>query len=90
MTKTLAAGLVISAFLMCPQTYSVSFGQKQASNASPDQEAEGNPLRRRYQEGEKLTYHMKGSNEDWRYEIDAMGVVKKDAAGRYFERVCMV
>lgn len=43
------------------------------------------PLRRQYRDGEKLAYHMKGINEDWHYEIDAEGVVKKDAAGRFFE-----
>jgi hypothetical protein len=44
-----------------------------------------NLLLRRYREGEKLTYHMKGINEDWHYEIQADGVVKKDSAGTYFE-----
>lgn len=44
-----------------------------------------NILTRRYVEGEKLTYHMKGINENWRYEIQADGVVKKDSAGTYFE-----
>jgi hypothetical protein len=42
-------------------------------------------LARRYQDGEKLTYHMKGVNENWRYEIQADGVVKRDASGMYFE-----
>jgi len=42
-------------------------------------------LLRRYHEGEKLTYRMKGSNESWHYEIQADGVVKKDTAGNYFE-----
>ena len=42
-------------------------------------------LLRRYHEGEELTYHMKGINEDWHYEIQADGVVKKDSAGTYFE-----
>lgn len=28
---------------------------------------------------------MKGINQDWRYEIDAIGVVKKDSAGHFFE-----
>jgi hypothetical protein len=44
-----------------------------------------NPLNRQYREGEKLVYHMKGVNEAWHYEIDADAVVKKDAAGRFFE-----
>lgn len=43
------------------------------------------PFLRRYREGEKLTYHMKAVNEDWHYEIQADGIVKKDAAGTYFE-----
>jgi len=42
-------------------------------------------LARRYQEGEKLTYRMKGLNENWRYEIQADGVVKRDSSGKYFE-----
>ena len=46
---------------------------------------EDNPLLRRYREGETLTYHMKGVNENWQYEIDAEGVVKKDPGGSYFE-----
>ena len=40
---------------------------------------------RRYREGERLTYRMQGVNENWKYEIRATGVVKKDAAGKYFE-----
>ena len=42
-------------------------------------------LLRRYREGEKLTYHMKGINERWHYEIQADGIVKKDLTGTYFE-----
>jgi hypothetical protein len=40
---------------------------------------------RRYQEGEKLSYHMKGLNERWQYEIQADGTVKRDSSGKYFE-----
>jgi hypothetical protein len=43
------------------------------------------PLTRHYREGEKLAYLMKGVNESWHYEVEADGVVKKDAAGTYFE-----
>ena len=46
---------------------------------------EHNVLLRSYREGEKLTYHMKGINEDWHYEIRADGIVKKDSDGTYFE-----
>ena len=40
---------------------------------------------RRYVEGERLTYLMKGLNEDWRYEIQGNSVVKKDPIGAFFE-----
>jgi len=42
-------------------------------------------LKRHYEEGEKLTYQMKGRNEDWHYEIQANGVVKRDSNGKNFE-----
>jgi len=44
-----------------------------------------NPLLRHYRPGERLIYHMKGVNEQWRYEADAEGVVKKAADGTFFE-----
>ena len=43
------------------------------------------PLARHYTEGERLTYHMKGDNEGWTYEVQANGVVKKDPAGHLVE-----
>jgi hypothetical protein len=43
------------------------------------------PLVRRYTDGEKLTYHMKGDNEGWTYEVQANGVVKKNDAGQFVE-----
>ena len=43
------------------------------------------PLLRRYREGEKLNYLMTGVNENWHYQIQADGVVKKDANGTFFE-----
>jgi hypothetical protein len=45
-----------------------------------------NPLLRRYREGQKLSYHMKGVNEQWHYEIEADGIVTKDSAGVYTEQ----
>jgi hypothetical protein len=46
-------------------------------------------LTRHYQEGEKLTYHMKASNKDrvnsTAYEIDGVATVKKNAAGNFVE-----
>jgi hypothetical protein len=56
-----------------------------APAANQTASASSNLLVRRYQEGEKLTYHMKGINEQWQYAIQADGVVKKDAAGSFFE-----
>ena len=47
--------------------------------------AQTSPLARRYTEGEKLTYHMKGSNDGWNYEVQANGIVKKNAAGHFVE-----
>jgi hypothetical protein len=44
-----------------------------------------NPLHRDYRGGEKLVYRMQGLNENWKYTIQADGVVKKDTAGKYFE-----
>jgi hypothetical protein len=43
-----------------------------------------NPLLRHYRAGEKLSYHMKGVNEGWRYQADADGVVEKDSS-EFFE-----
>jgi len=45
----------------------------------------GNPLTRHYREGETLTYHMTGVNEDWHYTADSTGTVKKNANGSYIE-----
>src|SRR5215472_4348930 len=63
-------------FVLCSWS---PFSNAQAASAT------ANLLRRQYREGEKLAYHMKALNEAWHYEIDADGVVKKDAAGRFFE-----
>ncbi len=46
-------------------------------------------LTRHYQDGEKLTYHMKATNKDrvnnTAYEIDGTATVKKNAAGNFVE-----
>jgi hypothetical protein len=61
-----------------------------AANSATDRDIDRNQdlLERKYKEGEKLSYHMTASNRDrvhtLHYEIQADGVVKKDAAG-YFE-----
>jgi hypothetical protein len=43
------------------------------------------PLARHYTEGDKLTYRMKASNDGWNYEVDANGLVKKEANGHFVE-----
>ena len=42
-------------------------------------------LERRYKEGEKLTYRMHGLNGDWKYEIQANGLISKDSKGAFVE-----
>jgi hypothetical protein len=46
-------------------------------------------LNRHYQDGEKLSYHMKATNKGFlgttSYEADAIGVVKIDSNGRFYE-----
>jgi hypothetical protein len=43
------------------------------------------PLARHYAGGEKLTYHMKGDNDGWTYEVQANGIVKKDSSQHFVE-----
>jgi hypothetical protein len=68
---------MIVAVIFCLVALQLSFGQEPAAS----------PLLRRYTEGEKLSYHMKGSNDGWNYEVQANGVVKKNAKG-HFEEEC--
>ncbi len=68
--------MLLGIFLTCAE--SVLLAAQPASG-------EPNPLLRQYRDGERLTYHMKGTNETWHYQIQAEGVVKKDADGTYFE-----
>ncbi len=42
---------------------------------------------RRYRSGETLRYEMKGSNQGWQYQIQADGIVKKDAEGLFYEEI---
>jgi hypothetical protein len=70
--------LILAASLMNPEP-------TLAQSSSPSVPTTTNLLARHYQVGEKLSYHMKGINQNWQYEIQADGVVKKDAAGTFFE-----
>src|SRR4249920_2656809 len=65
----------ISAAIFCLAALQLLFAQEPAAS----------PLLRRYAEGEKLSYHMKGSNDGWNYEVQANGIVKKDAKGHFVE-----
>jgi hypothetical protein len=56
-----------------------------AQNAEKTSSRVGGSLSRHYEEGEKLTYHMTGSNQTWHCKIDANSVVKKDADGKFYE-----
>ena len=73
-----AVSLILSGTVLLPARPLAPAANQSAPPAS-------NLLTRRYQEGEKLVYRMKGTNEQWQYEIQADGVVKKDAAGSFFE-----
>lgn len=53
--------------------------------AGQDVAIRSSPLLRHYTDGQKLTYRMRGINENWHYEIQADGIVKKDSEGTYFE-----
>jgi len=75
--------------LFCPAVLVLSAGAQQApakADASPS--ASILPVRQ-YHEGEKLSYHMKGTNRGRTrtitYEVDAKAIVKKDSGGRFVE-----
>lgn len=61
-----------------------SFAQTSSQSTTPAMPIPS-PLTRRYTDGDKLTYHMKGNNDGWIYEALANGVVKKDASGNFVE-----
>ena len=83
-TRWLAAGVVLACIAPFP-------GKVNAGNRPfkpVDQQhapGAGNAMLRHYVEGERLTYLMKGLNEEWRYEIQGTSVVKKDSSGAFFE-----
>jgi hypothetical protein len=76
LSKLLVISVMVSAAVVCSSS-------AQTAPAAPS------ILARHYQEGEKLTYHMKGSNRGHTgttvYEADDTGVVKKNAAGKFVE-----
>jgi len=70
-----------SAFIFLGALSALASAQVAAQSTTPTP----GPLARHYTEGEKLTYHMKGNNDGWTYEVQATGVVKRDANGRFVE-----
>ena len=75
MTSLVHTRRLIAALVLCLAAVPLSFSQEPAAS----------PLLRRYTEGEKLSYHMKGGNDGWNYEVQANGVVKKDGKGHFVE-----
>jgi hypothetical protein len=67
--------------------FPVNFSSAQTSAIPSTTPATSNqsPLARHYIEGEKLTYRMKGDNDGWTYEVQANGVVRRDASGHLVE-----
>lgn len=86
---TEAPSCTIGMVLACTSYFALSVSAGCLPSRAADQQHASpapNPTIRRYAEGEKLSYLMKGMNEDWRYEIQGNAVVKKDSAGVYFEK----
>jgi hypothetical protein len=84
--KTLVAIAAILGSFSLPATFLRAIAYDQTPQASP---ANSSLLRRLYQEGEKLSYHMNATNKDHdgtqSYEAQVEGVVKKDSAGNFYE-----
>jgi hypothetical protein len=55
--------------------------------AAQQVETEAGALQRRYVEGSVTHYVMTGDNDGWHYTIQANDVVKRDAAGRFYEEI---
>lgn len=80
--KTIGAILVFLAGIGALGTYRAGRQTKTDSHGA-------NLFSRKYREGERISYHMKATNKDrlktMSYEAQADGVVKKDAAGHFYE-----
>jgi hypothetical protein len=81
MSKSFPAAVLLLAVSCQPSGTQTTTNQSGHPAASEDAIA----LKRQYHEGEKLTYHMKGRNEAWRYDLQANGLVKRDSDGKHFE-----
>ena len=75
----------LSFALLCVLCATLCFTQNAtAQSASPSTPAPS-PLTRHYTEGERLTYHMKGDNDGWTYEVQATATANKNAGGHFVE-----
>ncbi len=63
----------------------MQFSSAQIASIAKENLTTPTPLTRRYTEGERLTYQMKGDNDGWTYEVRVNGVVKKNDSGHYIE-----
>ena len=79
--------MTFRSFLLFLVTFAVTtvFSQTNSASAPQPTQASTGPFTRHYVEGEKLAYTMKGNNDGWAYEVQACGVVKKNARGNYVE-----
>jgi hypothetical protein len=75
-------GISLLGVLLAPRFASTQTSTTQSTAPATSTQS---PLARHYTEGEKLAYHMKGDNDGWTYEVQATGVVKKDASGHFVE-----
>jgi len=81
--QVLLFGFILAGSAQPTLNQSPTTGDKTGSSSQAP--AGRNLLGRQYHEGEKLSYHMKGINEDWGYDVQATGVVKKTSTGIHYE-----
>lgn len=48
-------------------------------------QASASPFAARYKAGDRMTYLMEGVNENWKYQVQALGVVRMDSKGGFAE-----
>jgi hypothetical protein len=72
-------------FLLFALTFQFAVAQTATHKSVDRTAADTILLKRRYHEGERLTYLVRGTNEAWRCEVRATGLVKRDLNGKYVE-----
>jgi len=93
--KETGAAIKLALILFCSANFCLTMLSVSAQSQQVPAKADGAPGSgavlplRQYHEGEKLSYHMKGTNRDRTrtitYEVRADGVVKKTSDGHYVE-----